>query len=1506
MRSHCNKCGEGNCEDFEKTDFEKYPQHGRGCAYCGCAPGQHELVLITSVDESARLSVIAATGDLSGRRISDPGSSASAVADDASVNEGIASTCFATNCDRDAAPVIASKRTIEEQVRRMESTEKAAKTNSFNQTRPGAKKKDLEKLQSLQQMPAVTFSREIMTYINDDITRVWAKIIKETYDYYRKFDIGNRLDYEVVGEKVFINYPQINIKTRESKTAWSIFTASLSCYVRKQRRLERNGGGQANNESFIVEDFRCIELVACARRTRPKVTNTDFSGIGAKKSRMLLLFSQESVDEIELITLMRETYEDRSNSIFGNVYPARIFENYPMLACPTYIRCEAETLYPKQDQIKMFQNCTAFVRAVTMMNTLNEGIQASFRNYFLVMNGKEDFIKFYSNDEEMFEDLVPHWRAPPIMRVSISDKKVSLIRIYIGNFHIDHTRDLAEGLLLFVLILHSFFMNFPTKYGHGLKVLEAFILGSSPSDLGKDQEAYFKKMVECLPRLDFQEDQSDAFVFQDDDVKHRSDGNLKLRCKLHNTQFDTLQRFEDHCKIVHKLQVHEYDKVLHIDRANDGIDSENYINTTTKETLLFTLELESRFQLGQVGVQFVIENMASIIKTAKEKNEELEIKKIASEHKRRSIFGKRYALVQPQQVTLGMIRNKRSVSYKRKKNARWPTVSTKAISEWKPNLGYVIPLRELLNFLLQIPQYIRCCNATGDPVIARRNGIYVSDPCDDIRTIYLAISIDEIEIVNPIGTNTKKHKITIGCVEILNLLPQFRSALQAKHLLFVAKTMHLKTDHGLFAILGDFVRTLNSGADGMPLGPSKQLFRLKFMYATADSPANAFLYGFKEAVGPALKFCRTCEISRENISQGFNDQNYTMRTLDSHLRSLSQIEQADSLRRSEIQKATGIVRRSPLLDIHDFSLRSGIHDVMHVLLEGGVLACCTQWFLNYLIKGKARLTMDQLNQIVLTWNYFDYDVRNKPRKLDERIINPKTKINMTAMSLYVFAQELLFMLHPFLQPEDEPHVLNFSRILHITQFFLFSNTYTDESLHTLRLLIAHFMHVYVELYPEAKVNPKHHFLTHLILMILEFGPSRHLSCLRFEAKYGLFKLRKWKNFLNVPFSLASFHQKWLLSKVISSEGSTTNQFINFGVEIVHSVKYQVSHVPYRFSHLLVQTYDEFVETLSVGSHTLNRNSVLEISNATDDIPEFCKLYGVLRKGDELYAMVDIYLEAVFVPEVCAYQVSGSEPAIITLPEAEEILIDLNERQTRQDLTLHDKPPVDISMESTETTQINTGGLQNDNSETPQNLLSENGCTPPKDQSNPVGPNHLSKNESFLFAMQESVLIQETDRISNASEEVSVLKDLDNNMKSSEIYTTEVNQNRSTEETTSLEGLSSQQLPPLIRQASLASNFETSVDVHLESFNHLSTATFTESDVNVSALRQKYSKQDPNAVLQVVDSQGCLLKLNFRIPPSHKLFSKRLFYLKRKGFVCWSRCRELGMRNHWDLKLAGLQ
>ncbi|CAG7824094.1 unnamed protein product [Allacma fusca] len=722
--------------------------------------------------------------------------------------------------------------------------------------------------------------------------------------------------------------------------------------------------------------------------------------------------------------------------------------------------------------------------------------------------------------------------------------------------------------------------------------------------------------------------------------KHRLDTNLSIRCSQHATSFKTVQDFKNHGTIFHHLKVHEFDKILGADTDNDEHDS---INGITKDTLLFLLELESKFQLGQVGLQFVLENLVTIMNKGKERQENVDMKIIGTEYKRRRLLVKRYGLLEPQPVTLGMTRKKKRFRLQRifgiRQNYAHFSNASKYLFEQKPDLGYIIPLRNLLDMLLRIPQYEECCNSTGDQELAKKKGVYVSDPLDAIRTIYLAISTDEIEVVNPIGMNTKKHKVTIGCVEVLNLPPQYRSALQAKHLLFVAKSMHLKNDHGLFAILDEFVRTLNYGAVGIPLGKSNQLYKLKLMYATGDSPANAFLFGFKEAVGPAIKFCRTCNISRGDISATFNDQRYEMRTLEGHRQSLVEIEQADVLQRVSLQKATGIIRRSPLFDIHDISMRTGVHDIMHVLLEGGVLACGMQWFLNYIVKVKSRLTLNQLKQIVLSWNYNDCDTRNKPRKLDERIVNPKAKVNMTALSLYVLAQELLFMLEPFLEPEDEPYIINFSQILYISHFFLSSTTYTDESIQTLRYLIARYLHDYQILYPLAKLKPKHHFLTHFLQMILDFGPTRHLSCLRFEAKYGLFKIRKWRNFLNVPYSLASFHQKWLLSKIISSDGLPRDKFVYYEATTLHSVKFNSVIIPTRFRSLLAHDYDDIIEKIAFGSHTLKQNSVLEISNVTDEIPEFCKLFGVLRKGDELHALVDVYLEANFMPEVCAYKMA---------------------------------------------------------------------------------------------------------------------------------------------------------------------------------------------------------------------------------------------------------------------------
>ncbi|CAG7815536.1 unnamed protein product [Allacma fusca] len=145
------------------------------------------------------------------------------------------------------------------------------------------------------------------------------------------------------------------------------------------------------------------------------------------------------------------------------------------------IRFEAEKLYTKEEQTTMFQNISAFINAVRTVNK-SESIEA-----------------FYPGEDELHQAAVPDWKHLPTLRIALVEDKVVIIKIVIGDFALDPVYDLAEALLLFVLITHSFYTAFPHKYGQAFTVLEAFALGSSPLGLGRDQKDFFLKLIQTLP-----------------------------------------------------------------------------------------------------------------------------------------------------------------------------------------------------------------------------------------------------------------------------------------------------------------------------------------------------------------------------------------------------------------------------------------------------------------------------------------------------------------------------------------------------------------------------------------------------------------------------------------------------------------------------------------------------------------------------------------------------------------------------------------------------------------------------------------------------------------------------------------------------------------------------------------------------------------------------------------------------------------------------------------------
>lgn len=64
--------------------------------------------------------------------------------------------------------------------------------------------------------------------------------------------------------------------------------------------------------------------------------------------------------------------------------------------------------------------------------------------------------------------------------------------------------------------------------------------------------------------------------------------------------------------------------------------------------------------------------------------------------------------------------------------------------------------------------------------------------------------------------------------------------------------------------------------------------------------------------------------------------------------------------------------------------------------------------------------------------------------------------------------------------------------------------HTEQSICYLDSLISEHRHRFLEVFPQEKLLPKHHFLEHYPELIQEFGPLAALWTMRFEAKHGFF------------------------------------------------------------------------------------------------------------------------------------------------------------------------------------------------------------------------------------------------------------------------------------------------------------------------------------------------------------------------------------------------------------------
>lgn len=385
--------------------------------------------------------------------------------------------------------------------------------------------------------------------------------------------------------------------------------------------------------------------------------------------------------------------------------------------------------------------------------------------------------------------------------------------------------------------------------------------------------------------------------------------------------------------------------------------------------------------------------------------------------------------------------------------------------------------------------------------------------------IAVNLYVDDFEICNPLGTSRKKHKLC-GVYWVLgNLPPGSHSTLQSINLAVLCKSDDVKA-YGFEKVLEPLLQDLKIlEQHGVFISQLGQFVKGSVQCIIADNLGAHSVGGFVESFsgGSICRFCTgdKSEFQVKDVKSGA----FQLRTRDIH----------DAHVQSAKENATvccGVKKQCVLTEhLLHFHVSTGYPpDIVHDLLEGVVpveLARCIASLIS-----KKYFTLDDLNTLIQTFPYKWGDKTNRPHVIP-RSFTSRSTIGGNAHENWALLRLLPFLIGQII-PEDEPAwqvVLELKDIVEL----VVAPIHTDETIAYLEAKIYDHRQRYLELFPHAKLLPKHHYLEHYPHMIRCFGPLIALWTMRFEAKHSFFKqvARHTNCFKNIPRSLAIKHQLML-------------------------------------------------------------------------------------------------------------------------------------------------------------------------------------------------------------------------------------------------------------------------------------------------------------------------------------------------------------------------------------------
>ena len=360
----------------------------------------------------------------------------------------------------------------------------------------------------------------------------------------------------------------------------------------------------------------------------------------------------------------------------------------------------------------------------------------------------------------------------------------------------------------------------------------------------------------------------------------------------------------------------------------------------------------------------------------------------------------------------------------------------------------------------------------------------------------------------------------------------------------ICKTKHLKK-HGTSKFLNDFIEGLLNLQKGtrMQICSNEITVHGVLTAVLADTPAAAFKTDMKQSTTFAKKGCHTCTINTPDIQNVVKLSDLEERCPNLHRERCKDLQNMPQHLKPYWSKQWGINGTSPLLRLSYFNVAQCTpHDPLHVCLEG-VFSYGMALLLQIGLEGKL-FTLNWLNTQIQNFPYSYLDRDNKPEEITRAQIFESVALKQTAAGLMTLNYIIPYILQDKFDDLDRFY-RNYMHLIAIV--VLCCSPYcTSDTAGELQLLVEAYLHGFKQIYPTKPLRPKHHFLLHLPMQILRFGPLRNQWLFRYESKNNSFKNFKIHNFINLPYSLTKYHQLASCYSLMGSDGTRSENYLYSG------------------------------------------------------------------------------------------------------------------------------------------------------------------------------------------------------------------------------------------------------------------------------------------------------------------------------------------------------------------------